>query len=83
MECISVPSTLENTDFQQPLNDCSVADILFFILFIIFLSIFERKSERERNIDLLIHSLIHLLVDSYMCPAQGSNPQTWYIGMML
>ena len=24
-----------------------------------------------------------LLVDSYMCPGKGSNPQSWHIGMTL
>ena len=44
----------------------------YICIFLIFKLILERGSgaHRERNID----SLFHLLVDSFMCPAQGSNP---------
>ena len=43
----------------------------------------EGGGEREKNTDLLFHLFMHSLVDSYMCPDQGSNPQPWYIGTML
>ena len=33
--------------------------------------------DRERNIDLSFHLLMHSLVDSGMCPDQGSNLQPW------
>lgn len=42
-----------------------------------------RGKKRERNINLLFYLLMHSLVDSYMHPERGSNPQTWYIRMML
>ena len=37
----------------------------------------ERDGEREGNID-LFHLFVHSLVDSYMCPDQGLNPQPWH-----
>ena len=46
----------------------------------------ERKRkgrQRERNLDLLFHLFMHLLVDSFMCPDQGSNLQPWCIWTML
>ena len=51
------------------------------ILVNIFIYLLER--ERERSIDLLFHLFIHSLVDSCMCPDQGSNTQPWHIGTML
>ena len=32
---------------------------------------------------MLVHILKHSLVDSYMCPDRGSNPQPWRIGTLL
>ena len=43
----------------------------------------KRGGERERERDLLFHLLMHSLVDSYMCPDQGLNPQPWCIRMTL
>ena len=37
----------------------------------------------ERNTDLLFHLFMYSLVDSCMCPDQGSNLQHWYVGMVL
>ena len=40
----------------------------------------ERQREEERrNIHLLFHLSIHSLIDSFMCPEQGLNPQPWHI----
>ena len=39
-----------------------------------------RKGEGgERNVDLLFYFFMHSLVDAYMCPDRGSNPQPWRI----
>lgn len=35
MECISMSSTLETTNFQQSLNDCSLAEFLKIEVFLI------------------------------------------------
>ena len=43
----------------------------------------ERGQGRERNIYLLLHLFMHSIVDSYMCPDWGWNPQTWCIGTTL
>ena len=39
--------------------------------------------ERERDIDLLFHLFMHSLVDSWMCPDWGLNPQPWGTGRTL
>ena len=56
---------------------------LFLFYFIDFFREREGGSKREKNINLLFHVLMHSLVDSCMCPDQGSNLQPWSIGMML
>ena len=38
--------------------------------------------EKEGDID-LFYLPMHSLVESCMCPDWGSNPQPWYVGMML
>ena len=43
----------------------------------------QREIETEKHMDLLFHSHIHSLLDSYVCPDQGSNPQPWHMRMML
>ena len=43
----------------------------------------EEGAEREMsNMDLLFHLIMYSLVDSCMCPDQGSNPQPWCMGTM-
>ena len=41
------------------------------------------RDEVEGERDLLFHLFMHSLVDSCLCPDQGSNPQPWCIGMIL
>ena len=45
----------------------------------------ERETDRQtdKHINLLLYPAIHLLVDTRMCPDQGSNPQHWCIAMLL
>ena len=56
-------------------------EIKIIFLFLNFYLLILRK--REKNIDLLFHLFMHSLVDSHMCPDQGSNLQPWCIRMML
>ena len=60
---------------QQP-------QLFFTFLFVDFRET-ESKGEKERNTDLLFYLFMYSLVDSCLCPEQGSNPQPWCIGMML
>ena len=60
---------------------------IFFLCFkkiyvLILERVWERERERERdwNIDLLFYLLMHSLVDSFMSPDQGSNPQLCTLG---
>ena len=47
--------------------------------------ILERGGGREKkgNIDLLFHFFMYSLVNSCMCPHQGSNLQHWHIETVL
>ena len=62
---------------------------LEYIIFVIFLNcvfyclILQRERERERERYLLFHLFMYSLVESCMCPDQGSNPQHQCMGTML
>ena len=43
----------------------------------------ETHTETEIKICLLFHLFVHSLVDFYIRPDWGSNPQPWHIGTML
>ena len=45
---------------------------IYFLLLIL-------EGGRERTLDLLSHLFMHSLVDSRVCPEQGSNPRPWHI----
>ena len=80
--------------FELALLYCSILNvnfIFYFYLWTIFFQIErgqeketegERERERERDISLLSHIFMYSLVDSYMCPDQGSNLQPWRIWTM-
>ena len=42
----------------------------------------QRETDRQKR-GFVVHLLMHSLIDSCMCPDQGSNPQAWHSGMML
>ena len=50
----------------------------------VFIDFRNRQRKRERRgvggRGSLFHTLTHLLVDSCLCPEQGSNPQPWHMG---
>ena len=45
----------------------------------LYIDVRERGEWRQK----FVVPLIYALVDSCMCPDQGSNPQTWCIGTIL
>ena len=45
-----------------------------------FYDALQRETGREKNTELLLHFFMHSLVDSFMCPDQGLNPQPWNMG---
>ena len=55
-----------------------------FLKFFLFIHFKEKTGgEKERDINVLFHLLMHSLVDSCMCPGQGSNLQSWCIRAIL
>ena len=92
-EMMPVLSLVRQVWFQWILCFCLSENVLTSPLFLSVYWFLERErgrrrgregeGERETEINLPFHLFMHSLVDSCLCPDQGPNPQTWWIGMML